>query len=697
MNAHRHAAEGDESAPRLLGPAEIRDLAELLDVTPTKKLGQNFVHDGNTVRRIVQTAGVQRGETVLEIGPGLGSLTLGLLEAGASVIAVEIDRRLAEQLPHTVRLMQPGTSLTVVTRRRAARHRAARRARAARREPAVQRVGAGAAAPARALPVAHVGHRHGAGRGRAPPRGRSRIEGLRRAEREGGLVRHAGARPGRSRAWCSGRCRTSTRCSSDSTAARSPAPRRSASRRSPSSTPRSSSDARCCGRRCRACSAARRRRRADPRAGRHRPAGARRAAARRGLPRHRPRAPSTRERPLHDPTDQYRTGIRWGLTGGAVDASRADADETQLARARLAYERRDWAAARVAYARIGDRAAIAAEDVDRESRCAWWLGDTPASIATGEELVHRLEDAGRDSRGGDGGPAARAPVGAARRRRHLRRMVREGPPTPGRAPGGPRARLPAVRHRHAGDGRHGDARRCRGGSVGAARNGTDLRFPGARRVRPRARRAGEDPARRRRCRIRPPRRGHAAGRRRRSGPVLGWRHLLHRHPPDRADRRLRRMRAWTDALDAWSAELSQTFSYAGIVRVHRLELLVAEGRWDEAAAELGPASSSIADTDTWVAGHGFAELGHVLRLRGRRDEAAEAYARALRAGVDPEPGPRAARRSRRPAVRGRRRPPRCDRVTAPRAAVGAPAACSRARARRRAARGCAWIRRRALR
>lgn len=114
MNAHRHAAEGGESTPRLLGPAEIRDLAELLDVTPTKKLGQNFVHDGNTVRRIVQIAGVQPGETVLEVGPGLGSLTLGLLEAGASVIAVEIDRRLAEQLPHTVSVMQPGTSLTVV-------------------------------------------------------------------------------------------------------------------------------------------------------------------------------------------------------------------------------------------------------------------------------------------------------------------------------------------------------------------------------------------------------------------------------------------------------------------------------------------------------------------------------------------------------------------------------------------------------
>ncbi|MFE6967310.1 16S rRNA (adenine(1518)-N(6)/adenine(1519)-N(6))-dimethyltransferase RsmA [Agromyces sp. NPDC057679] len=117
MNAHRHEAESDGpgAQPRLLGPAEIRDLAELLGVTPTKKLGQNFVHDGNTVRRIVQTAGVERGETVLEIGPGLGSLTLGLLEAGADVIAVEIDKRLAAQLPHTAGIMQPGTSLTVVT------------------------------------------------------------------------------------------------------------------------------------------------------------------------------------------------------------------------------------------------------------------------------------------------------------------------------------------------------------------------------------------------------------------------------------------------------------------------------------------------------------------------------------------------------------------------------------------------------
>ena len=99
----------------LLGPAEIRDLAELLDIQPTKKLGQNFVIDANTVRRIVRVAGVVAGETAVEIGPGLGSLTLGLLETGADVVAVEIDKRLAAQLPTTVAEMQPGAKLTVIT------------------------------------------------------------------------------------------------------------------------------------------------------------------------------------------------------------------------------------------------------------------------------------------------------------------------------------------------------------------------------------------------------------------------------------------------------------------------------------------------------------------------------------------------------------------------------------------------------
>ena len=99
----------------LLGPAEVRDLAALLDVMPTKKLGQNFVHDANTVRRIVQTAALLPGEPVLEVGPGLGSLTLGLLEAGHPVVAIEVDARLATQLPLTVAQLQPEAALAVVT------------------------------------------------------------------------------------------------------------------------------------------------------------------------------------------------------------------------------------------------------------------------------------------------------------------------------------------------------------------------------------------------------------------------------------------------------------------------------------------------------------------------------------------------------------------------------------------------------
>ncbi|MFW9201201.1 16S rRNA (adenine(1518)-N(6)/adenine(1519)-N(6))-dimethyltransferase RsmA [Corynebacterium striatum] len=88
--------------PKLLGPVGIRQLAEKLDVTPTKKLGQNFLHDPNTIRRIVAAADLQRDDRVVEVGPGLGSLTLGLLEAVDDLTVVEIDPRLAAQLPDTI-------------------------------------------------------------------------------------------------------------------------------------------------------------------------------------------------------------------------------------------------------------------------------------------------------------------------------------------------------------------------------------------------------------------------------------------------------------------------------------------------------------------------------------------------------------------------------------------------------------------
>lgn len=85
----------------MLGPAEVRRLASELDVRPTKRLGQNFVHDPNTVRRIVTTAELSPEDVVLEVGPGLGSLTLALLPACREVVAVEIDPALARRLPET--------------------------------------------------------------------------------------------------------------------------------------------------------------------------------------------------------------------------------------------------------------------------------------------------------------------------------------------------------------------------------------------------------------------------------------------------------------------------------------------------------------------------------------------------------------------------------------------------------------------
>lgn len=91
----------------LLGPVEVRRLAEELGIRPTKKLGQNFVHDPNTVRKIVAAAELDEHDVVLEVGPGLGSLTLALLPAAKQVVAVEIDPPLAQRLPQTVQEMDP--------------------------------------------------------------------------------------------------------------------------------------------------------------------------------------------------------------------------------------------------------------------------------------------------------------------------------------------------------------------------------------------------------------------------------------------------------------------------------------------------------------------------------------------------------------------------------------------------------------
>ena len=99
----------DTSAgPRLLGPADVRSLAAELDLRPTKQRGQNFVIDANTVRRIVRESGVTAGDVVVEVGPGLGSLTLALLQVAGRVVAIEVDAVLAARLPETIATFAPG-------------------------------------------------------------------------------------------------------------------------------------------------------------------------------------------------------------------------------------------------------------------------------------------------------------------------------------------------------------------------------------------------------------------------------------------------------------------------------------------------------------------------------------------------------------------------------------------------------------
>ena len=108
----RVARVGDDditsAGPRLLGPAEVRSLAAALDLRPTKQRGQNFVIDPNTVRRIVRASGVGPDDVVVEVGPGLGSLTLALLEEVRRVVAIEVDPVLAAALPATVAERAPG-------------------------------------------------------------------------------------------------------------------------------------------------------------------------------------------------------------------------------------------------------------------------------------------------------------------------------------------------------------------------------------------------------------------------------------------------------------------------------------------------------------------------------------------------------------------------------------------------------------
>ncbi len=155
---------------QLLGRTEIRRLAKELELRPRKSLGQNFVHDANTVRRIVTASGVNRNDHVLEVGPGLGSLTLALLDRGCTVSAVEIDPVLAERLPQTVSEHSNSEiqRLDVINRDvlSIGPRRSGFRADSGGGESAVQRRGPGHFASARRIPNATNGNGDGAGRGR---------------------------------------------------------------------------------------------------------------------------------------------------------------------------------------------------------------------------------------------------------------------------------------------------------------------------------------------------------------------------------------------------------------------------------------------------------------------------------------------------------------------------------------------------
>jgi DNA-binding NarL/FixJ family response regulator len=98
------------------------------------------------------------------------------------------------------------------------------------------------------------------------------------------------------------------------------------------------------------------------------------------------------------------------------------------------------------------------------------------------------------------------------------------------------------------------------------------------------------------------------------------------------------VRAWTDALDRWATPQSATFMYAGVTRIHQLQVIAAEGDWDLVEGELGRRSEGLVGSHGWLAGAGYHELGEVRRLRGQEEGAREAFEAALALGVDPQPG-----------------------------------------------------------
>ena len=314
------------------------------------------------------------------------------------------------------------------------------------------------------------------------------------------------------------------------------------------------------------------------------------------------------------------------------------AEQDLITSARAAYARRDWPAARLGLLSARTTHDLELRDLDALAEAMWWLGNIPESLSVAEELYRGLAGSG------DHPAAAMKAIilslqwgsrgdlmvasGWLNRARRLLQDLPEGPehgyllylesamsldleedPGPARAAA---ARLDALAHRLA-DPTLGCLARVLAGLAGVRAGRTEDGF------------SELDEA------MLPVLAGDVA-------PVWSGDiyctviHLCHQLGD------LARTRAWTDALEHWTASQSATFLYTGVARIHELQLVSAEGGWDAVEREMGASSDNLVDAHGWMAGAGYYELGEVRRLRGNSAGALAAYRRAREIGVDPQPG-----------------------------------------------------------
>lgn len=315
-----------------------------------------------------------------------------------------------------------------------------------------------------------------------------------------------------------------------------------------------------------------------------------------------------------------------------------DVPDVTLAEARAAFAGGDWGAARTAFVSAGSSGRLSVADAILAARAAWYLGDSRTFVAEAEAAYHRLtadgvpEDAAQLAlrlavEWGNRGEIPVMTAWVARARDHLRDV----PPRPV----------------------HGYLRYVEGTLAGEVEGDATAPLESAADISQLARRF-DDPVLPCFANVL---QGLGMVRHGRTSegferlddamlPVLAG----HVDPAFAGDvyctvihlceglADLARMRAWTDALERWAEPVSHSFVYAGVTRVHHLQLRAAEGDWDRVERELGGSSAALTDLSAWVAGAGFVALGDVRRLRGDAAGAAEAYALARANGVSAEPG-----------------------------------------------------------